>query len=74
MTQFVEKKFCELDHLGRVCRILQTGILQTGPNSNEQQPVRARRECGYNQKNVYDYGGFYSIDTDEGYKKELEVG
>ena len=38
--QFVEfsdpvfgKKFYKLDHLGPICRILQTDILQTGPNS-----------------------------------------
>ena len=31
MIQFVEK-FYKLDHMGPVRRILQTGILQTGPS------------------------------------------
>ena len=40
-VQFVEynvpvcrKKSYKQDHLGAVCRILQIGILQTGPNSS----------------------------------------
>ena len=36
MIQFVEKQFYNLDHLGPVCRILQAGFLQTGPNSEQQ--------------------------------------
>ena len=45
-VQFVEfndpvcrKKFYKLHHLGPVCRILQTGILQTRPNSNYANPA-----------------------------------
>ena len=36
MIQVVPQQLYKLEHLGPVCRILQTGFLKTRPNSREK--------------------------------------
>ena len=58
MIQFVEfndpvckKKFYKLEHLGPFCRFLQTGVLQTGPNSFQLMAMEVHGSSDENSEN-----------------------